>query len=1022
MKLVRILIILCVLCVSAVNTVRSEDWTSFGRDTYRTGSTSEKLSTSFAEIWHYAGASEIVSSPAIGDGFVVFASRDGYVRALREFDGYPLWSFPYGSGIVSSPAISQGRVYIASGGKVYCLRLSDGIPLWNYVTSGTDISSPTISGNILYLGSGFPNQKVLAINLSTRDKFWEQTVEQIVYSSAAISGTKVIIGCDSGRYYALNKDTGSEVWSFPTDGAVLLSSPLISGTSVYLLPGGNNNNFYSIDIDSAITNYQIALTDPFSPTNGTIIGTKLSTSSPMKVGNFVGFVVRFDYTIDTNNDTILDKYVMNEYAVVIDPITPTASVKWQELLGNSGISATQGAPPALGLCPTPASMELLSSGQALVVLSSISPKLFIFEPSSGNNLGTYNLDSAGQSSVTVANSRIYVATRNGSLYALQCSGNHAPAPPVSGFLPANNDTIRIGASSPGGLAGTITPTITWSPAMDSDNAHISATLQYLIRVDDDNEVLENSDFEFLTQAGVVSVTLPAMAVTGSLKLTYAIRTIDPAGAYSGWSDVRSFLITLDTTPPEPATNLKVTPSNGFVDLFWTASTSSDVSDYLVSYKQEGGSFGSLSRTGGITTYRVNGLTNGISYTFQVISEDGVGLRSSPIEISAIPNYVVYVNGVPCDSLSGAVSIAQAGDTITLGAVTFILQNTLSLKEGVNIRGVLLASPSGGPHQTILDATDLSAAIRLSSSVSATKGTISNLMILGASNGIDTSFYKVVIKNTVIKNCDNGIYGNDTSDMDVINNTIISNRYAGVDVSGKTMARNNIIMNNGYGIYWGGTLIHLSDLSISYNNVYGTTCNYANCSVGAGDISEDVTFIDEANNDYREQTGAQTIDMGDPVDDWSQEPEPNGDRINMGAYGNTSFATKSSIIVESSGVGVSKGNKFIHCFIATAAYGSPLAKPVIILKQFRDEYLLTNTIGQWFVRQYYRNSPPLARYIANHSVARRITQIILIPVVVYAYLMVHPAHNFYLWLVMYWVAGGIWLGIRKYKKKPQISQI
>ena len=35
-----------------------------------------------------------------------------------------------------------------------------------------------------------------------------------------------------------------------------------------------------------------------------------------------------------------------------------------------------------------------------------------------------------------------------------------------------------------------------------------------------------------------------------------------------------------------------------------------------------------------------------------------------------------------------------------------------------------------------------------------------------------------------------------------------------------------------------------------------------------------------------------IDEGDPEDDYSKEPEPNGDRINIGAYGNTKEASKS----------------------------------------------------------------------------------------------------------------------------------
>jgi hypothetical protein len=34
-----------------------------------------------------------------------------------------------------------------------------------------------------------------------------------------------------------------------------------------------------------------------------------------------------------------------------------------------------------------------------------------------------------------------------------------------------------------------------------------------------------------------------------------------------------------------------------------------------------------------------------------------------------------------------------------------------------------------------------------------------------------------------------------------------------------------------------------------------------------------------------------------------------------------------------------------CFIATSAYGTPMAEEIQILREFRDEYLLTNRWGK-----------------------------------------------------------------------------
>lgn len=69
-----------------------------------------------------------------------------------------------------------------------------------------------------------------------------------------------------------------------------------------------------------------------------------------------------------------------------------------------------------------------------------------------------------------------------------------------------------------------------------------------------------------------------------------------------------------------------------------------------------------------------------------------------------------------------------------------------------------------------------------------------------------------------------------------------------------------------------------------------------------------------------------------------------------------------------------------CFIATAAYGSFLDPHVITLRQFRDRYLLTNTLGQWFVERYYDYSPSIAKTIREHLSLRLLVQIILTPIV------------------------------------------
>jgi hypothetical protein len=95
-----------------------------------------------------------------------------------------------------------------------------------------------------------------------------------------------------------------------------------------------------------------------------------------------------------------------------------------------------------------------------------------------------------------------------------------------------------------------------------------------------------------------------------------------------------------------------------------------------------------------------------------------------------------------------------------------------------------------------------------------------------------------------------------------------------------------------------------------------------------------------------------------------------------------------------------------CFIATAAYGAPLEEHVATLREFRDQRLLTNAPGRWFVEQYYAHSPPVAAYIRDREGLRTVVRALLTPVV---HAIRHP-----LWALLAvcsLIVGGGYLGRR-----------
>ena len=78
----------------------------------------------------------------------------------------------------------------------------------------------------------------------------------------------------------------------------------------------------------------------------------------------------------------------------------------------------------------------------------------------------------------------------------------------------------------------------------------------------------------------------------------------------------------------------------------------------------------------------------------------------------------------------------------------------------------------------------------------------------------------------------------------------------------------------------------------------------------------------------------------------------------------------------------------ECFIATAAFGSKFVWPVALLRHFRDQYLLTNSLGTAFVNFYYQNSPPIAAAITNSKPLKILVRVLLVPVIAIVYIIYH----------------------------------
>ncbi|MCK4886132.1 MAG: right-handed parallel beta-helix repeat-containing protein [Planctomycetes bacterium] len=158
------------------------------------------------------------------------------------------------------------------------------------------------------------------------------------------------------------------------------------------------------------------------------------------------------------------------------------------------------------------------------------------------------------------------------------------------------------------------------------------------------------------------------------------------------------------------------------------------------------------------------------------------------------------------------------------------------------------------------------------------------------NGISTSSvgaYPIKVLNTVISNqTSKGIYFYNSHEKD-ISNCIITKNSIGIK-SRIDPTQNGKIGTVRNSIIWGNdsNFVDIEDADITYCCIGNNDGTYE----GLGNFNIDPLFQYPDSNDYHLDSNSLCIDAGEPWADYSNEPSPNGGRINIGLYGNTSEAT------------------------------------------------------------------------------------------------------------------------------------
>jgi len=210
-----------------------------------------------------------------------------------------------------------------------------------------------------------------------------------------------------------------------------------------------------------------------------------------------------------------------------------------------------------------------------------------------------------------------------------------PVPAEGGTPPAAVDDLT---ASPGDSQ----VVLTWTDPDDSD-------LNYLEFTDADNGI------HFTVSAGKGSMTVGGL--TNGEGYTFTVVAVDTAGLRSGSVDV-NFELALygDDTPPQPVTTLEATPGDTLATLTWNDPEDGDLSHLLV---RNTATDEEIMVQPGNEALVIGGLTNGTSYTYEVVAADVSGNASSSRQATFAPESSADVTDPdPVTSLNATAGVRE----------------------------------------------------------------------------------------------------------------------------------------------------------------------------------------------------------------------------------------------------------------------------------------------------------------------------------------------------------------------------
>ena len=240
--------------------------------------------------WSEETNGNLVGTPLLLDGTVIFTSYDGLVRARDSETGEIQWTFDTHSFVESSPVLSNNILMFGAGnGAAYALNVRNGSLIWNVNLNGVILGSGLVYSEKTVIFPTFGSTNVLtSLEIQSGDVLWSSDLnrycsngvgsnpilddENHLYVTCQRAGGHGHPGGNEAFLIATNISTGESLQTIDLNSTEPTMNPLIISDSLIISVG---SDILSVATPESTVRFRrhigSSLTAPTTSSNGSVV-------------------------------------------------------------------------------------------------------------------------------------------------------------------------------------------------------------------------------------------------------------------------------------------------------------------------------------------------------------------------------------------------------------------------------------------------------------------------------------------------------------------------------------------------------------------------------------------------------------------------------------------------------------------------------------------------------------------------------------------------------------------------------